>query len=142
MGGALDEETVDSCRDYLEPFLKEDRPELVLYLHELESIDVTGLALLEEAWHRVRNRDGDLRLAAPSGVVLQDLQSDAVGVTFTVHANLAEAMRAQRTVEATQRLVDEAVSDAGDSATMHGGLARLHKEQTEGVQKAGGTTEV
>lgn len=142
MGGALDERTVDTCRDYLQPFLKEGRPELVLYLHELESIDVAGLALLEEVWHRVREGDGDLRVAAPSEAVLQSLQYDRVGVSFTVHTNLAEAMRAQRTVDVAQRLVDEAAhADPGDSATAHGGLARLHTQRAEGAEKAEGATE-
>jgi anti-anti-sigma factor len=91
--GELDLGTSPQFKDALDGVLGQDEVSLLVDLTECEFIDSTGVALIVEAWHRIKGREaGQMALCCPNSQVRRVLEITGLESSISMHAERDEAL--------------------------------------------------
>ncbi|MEK6277413.1 MAG: STAS domain-containing protein [Actinomycetota bacterium] len=92
--GELDLETSPRFKEALEGALENGGASLLIDLTECEFIDSTGVALIVEAWHRIKERDGggQMALCCPNAQVRRVLEITGLESSISMHTERDDAL--------------------------------------------------
>jgi len=84
LSGRFDAHQAERFRTAVDPSLDVDQPHIDVDLSDVEFIDSTALAEIVRVMKRCREREGDLRLLAPSDPVRVILELTRLDAAFTI----------------------------------------------------------
>ena len=90
--GRLDVVGAPALKDAIEDLTKNGAPKVVIDMEGVTFVDSTGLGSVIAALKRIRNRQGELRLAAPNQQVRVVLELTTLDKVFPYFATLEEAL--------------------------------------------------
>jgi len=90
--GRLDVAGAPALKDAIEDLTKNGAPKVVIDMEGVSFVDSTGLGSVIAALKRIRNRQGELRLAAPNQQVRVVLELTTLDKVFPYFATLEEAL--------------------------------------------------
>jgi len=90
--GRLDVAGAPALKDAIEDLTKNGAPKVVIDMEGVTFVDSTGLGSVIAALKRIRNRQGELRLAAPNQQVRVVLELTTLDKVFPYFATLEEAL--------------------------------------------------
>ena len=107
----------DSVLREIEPFLKGDRPRVVLDFSGVSRLDSTGIEMLVHCMEQAMKRNGDIKLAAIPSALAVILEITRVDRLFEIYENTSDA------VESFERLPVHALRNRDDlyAAVAHAG---------------------
>lgn len=91
VAGEVDVFTAPKLRERIIGLLGEGASRIVINLEKVAFMDSTGLGVLVGGLKRVKERDGELALAAPQATVQRVLGVTGLNTVFPVHATVEEA---------------------------------------------------
>jgi anti-sigma B factor antagonist len=90
--GRLDVAGAPALKDAINDLDKNGAPKVVIDMEGISFVDSTGLGSVIAALKRIRNRQGELRLAAPNQQVRVVLELTTLDKVFPYFATLEEAL--------------------------------------------------
>jgi anti-sigma B factor antagonist len=90
--GRLDVAGAPALKDAIVELAKNGQPKVVIDMEGVSFVDSTGLGSVIAALKRIRNRQGELRLAAPNQQVRVVLELTTLDKVFPYFATLEEAL--------------------------------------------------
>jgi anti-sigma B factor antagonist len=90
--GRLDVAGAPALKDAITDLAKNGAPKVVIDMEGVSFVDSTGLGSVIAALKRIRNRQGELRLAAPNQQVRVVLELTTLDKVFPYFATLEEAL--------------------------------------------------
>jgi anti-sigma B factor antagonist len=90
--GRLDVAGAPALKDAIVDLAKNGQPKVVIDMEGVSFVDSTGLGSVIAALKRIRNRQGELRLAAPNQQVRVVLELTTLDKVFPYFATLEEAL--------------------------------------------------